>query len=151
MVELNDLWLDNDAANEALNALEKKAPKQFNAILGLLGKGMKPQVLGDFLQENKIERAAIKSLQGKGLLRVYEEQVSRFVSTEGQGGAYDLNAAQSKARESIFEGFEANKPVLLFGVTGSGKTLLYIEAAKVQIKAGKQVLFWYPKLRSPKI
>ena len=146
IVELNDLWLDNDAANEALNALEKKAPKQFNAILGLLGKGMKPQVLGDFLQENKIERAAIKSLQGKGLLRVYEEQVSRFVSTEGQGGAYELNAAQYKARESIFEGFEVNKPVLLFGVTGSGKTLLYIEAAKVQIKAGKQVLFLVPEV-----
>lgn len=146
MVELNDLWLDNDAANDALNALEKKAPKQFNAILGLLGKGMKPQVLGDFLKEYNTERSVIKSLQTKGLLRVFEEQVARFMQTEGQGGAYTLNAAQAKARESIFEGFELNKPVLLFGVTGSGKTLLYIEAAKAQIKAGKQVLFLVPEV-----
>ncbi len=73
MVELNDLWLDNDAANEALNALEKKAPKQFNAILGLLGKGMKPQILGDFLKEYNTERSVIKALQSKGLVRIFEE------------------------------------------------------------------------------
>lgn len=146
MVELNDLWLDNDTANEALNTLEKKAPKQFSAILGLLGKGMKPQVLGDFLKEYNTDRTVMRTLQGKGLLRIYEEQVSRFVSTEGLGGIYELNSAQSQARASIFEGFELKKPVLLFGVTGSGKTLLYIEAAKEQIKEGKQVLFLVPEV-----
>ena len=146
MVELNDIWLDNDAANEALNALEKKAPKQFNAILGLLGKGMKPQILGDFLKEYNTERTVIKSLQSKGLVRIFEEQVSRFVSTDGHGQSYELNDAQSKARDAIFAGFKQNKPVLLFGVTGSGKTLLYIEAAIEQIKAGKQVLFLVPEV-----
>ncbi len=146
MVELNDLWLDNDAANEALNALEKKAPKQFNAILGLLGKGMKPQVLGDFLKEYNTDRTVMRALQSKGLLRIYEEQVARFVSTEGLGGVYQLNEAQTQAKESIFEGFQLKKPVLLFGVTGSGKTLLYIEAAKEQIREGKQILFLVPEV-----
>ena len=146
MVELNDLWLDNDAANEALNALEKKAPKQFNAILGLLGKGMKPQVLGDFLKEYNTDRTVMRALQSKGLLRIYEEQVARFVTTEGLGGVYQLNEAQTQAKESIFEGFQLKKPVLLFGVTGSGKTLLYIEAAKEQIREGKQILFLVPEV-----
>lgn len=146
MVELNDLWLDNDAANEALNALEKKAPKQFNAILGLLGKGMKPQVLGDFLKEYNTDRTVMRALQSKGLLRIYEEQVARFVSTEGLGGVYQLNEVQTQAKESIFEGFQLKKPVLLFGVTGSGKTLLYIEAAKEQIREGKQILFLVPEV-----
>lgn len=146
MVELNDLWLDNDTANDALNALERKAPKQFNAILGLLGKGMKPQVLGDFLKEYNTDRAVMRTLQSKGLLRIYEEQVARFVSTEGLGGVYQLNEAQTQAKVSIFEGFQLKKPVLLFGVTGSGKTLLYIEAAKEQIREGKQILFLVPEV-----
>ncbi len=145
-IELNPLWLDNDAANEALNALEKKAPKQLQAILALLGKGMQPQVLADICKAYSIERGVFKSLQSKGLLRIYEEQVSRYESTDGQGNTYILNAAQEKAKEEIFEGLQLQLPVLLFGITGSGKTLLYIEAAKKYIQEGKQVLFLVPEV-----
>jgi len=56
----------------------------------------------------------------------------------------DLTDAQSKAMKTI----EAHKPqpVILHGVTGSGKTRVYMELAKKQLERGKNVLILYPEI-----
>jgi len=146
MIELTDLWLDQEAAHEVLNVLEKKSPKQFHAVLALLGKGMKPQVLSDFLKEYQIQRSVITALSGKSLVRVYQEEVGRYVSSEGQNSGVTLSPEQIIADQAIQEHFRENRPVLLYGVTGSGKTLLYVESAKRILADGKQVLFLVPEV-----
>lgn len=145
-IELTDLWLDQDAANEVLNVLEKKSTRQFTAILALLGRGMQPQVLPDFLKEYQIDRSVVSALKGKGLVRIYEEQVGRYVSSEGQNQSIQLTECQTVADDAIQMGFQQKKPVLLYGVTGSGKTLLYVESAKRALADGKQVLFLVPEV-----
>lgn len=57
-----------------------------------------------------------------------------------------LSDAQQEAYRQIREGFERNKPVLLRGVTGSGKTELYIKAAMEAVSKGGNVLYLVPEI-----
>lgn len=58
----------------------------------------------------------------------------------------DLSLAQKKAYQGILEGFSKRKPVLLNGVTGSGKTEIYIKAAKDVLKEGQNILYLVPEI-----
>ena len=57
-----------------------------------------------------------------------------------------LTEAQQKAYSQIKEGFEAKKPVMLHGVTGSGKTEIYIKTAYESLSNGKNVLYLVPEI-----
>ena len=57
-----------------------------------------------------------------------------------------LTDAQQKAYNKITEGFEAQKPVMLHGVTGSGKTEIYIKAAHEALAKGRNVLYLVPEI-----
>ena len=57
-----------------------------------------------------------------------------------------LTEAQQKAYKQIQERFEAHKPVMLHGVTGSGKTEIYIKAAHEALTKGRNVLYLVPEI-----
>lgn len=59
---------------------------------------------------------------------------------------FTLSAAQTKAYEEIHKAFEKHNPVLLQGVTGSGKTELHIALAKEALTRGKNVLYLIPEI-----
>ena len=58
----------------------------------------------------------------------------------------ELSSAQEKALEDILKGFSENKPVLLHGVTGSGKTEIYMKLAQDCMKEGRNVLYLVPEI-----
>ena len=57
-----------------------------------------------------------------------------------------LSEAQKIAYEGIQSGFKASRPVLLHGVTGSGKTEIYISLAQETIRSGRNVLYLVPEI-----
>lgn len=59
---------------------------------------------------------------------------------------FALSGPQKEALEKIKESFAAGKPVLLHGVTGSGKTEIYETLALETLKQGRNVLYMVPEI-----
>ena len=82
---------------------------------------------------------AVYSLESVGT------QVEADVEAPASSG-FSLSAAQKEALTSIRDGFSSGKPVLLDGVTGSGKTEIYISLALDAISKGRNVLYMVPEI-----
>jgi len=93
----------------------------------------------------------IRFLEKKGLILTGEETVIRDpisdFSPEGTQ-APSLTPEQKKAWDVINRELNSAKPkpIMLRGITGSGKTELYLKAAEETVKAGKQALILVPEI-----
>ena len=69
-----------------------------------------------------------------------------FPESESQEDTIVLSDHQSKAYQEAKAAFRKGKPVLLHGVTGSGKTELYIKLALETLRNGRNVLYLVPEI-----
>ncbi len=142
-----------DAAPDpaALAKLEKRAPRQF-AILSLLAAAADLRMAVAYLGEGNA--AALKSMEKAGLLRLEAEEVRRDPEADNQEEFIEskplvLNPGQATALESVLQAVAnpaSSKPILLLGVTGSGKTEVYLQAAQRALDLGKTVLVLVPEI-----
>lgn len=137
--------------HEALNTLEKKAFKQAEALLYFLHlqKG-KTEAVSGWIKKSELlkksENAAISALVKKSILIEEEFEVGRLLFEKSNSTNKALSAAQQKAYAETKTAFENNKTVLLHGVTGSGKTEIYIQLIKDTLEQNKTVLFLIPEI-----
>ena len=147
-VFLTDQYQQEEQLKTLFEILEK-APKQLHLLLTYLHlvKTEKNVLQGDLLKHANASQPQLKALCEKGVFEVKKLEVDRL-QTEYKGELIEnvLSKIQQKAYEEIQSGFAEKKPVLLKGITGSGKTHIYFQLIKDCIQQGKQALYLLPEI-----
>ena len=90
--------------------------------------------------------SSLKTLIKNGILEEYKIIISRFEEMEGSEEEIVLSPQQLSAQQEIKTQFEEKNTVLLHGITGSGKTELYVTLIKEALEGGSQVLLLLPEI-----
>ncbi len=97
----------------------------------------------------KLKSRKIRGLVEKGYLEIYEIPRLRKINLTTEDIAnYALTPLQERVTEGIWEKVKSFtfQPILLYGITGSGKTLVYLELIKRVLAEGKNVLVLLPEI-----
>lgn len=119
---------------------------KFNAsqekILELLkeNKKVKKEVL------NKISVSSVNTLLKKNILLEEKEENYRYNLINEEKIKFNLNEEQQKVYKEIFNFINTNETFLLYGVTGSGKTNVYMKVIEDVIKKNKTAILLVPEI-----
>lgn len=147
-VKLSQEYGTDEDINSILDKLNSAKKQQHLLLTYLHLKENNPIVLKkNLLDESQSSATILSELVKKGILEVYDYEISRFNYGETDlESAYSLNPFQQKALTEIKEQFQSKDTTLLFGVTSSGKTEIYIQLIKEAIAESKQVLYLLPEI-----
>ncbi len=143
-----------DYPHESLDVLFKdyklKSQKQKDILSYLLTKNIFEIRLADLLKETGSSSQAVTSLAQKNLLTLKQTEVYRNVKNDFSEAEkeFTLNPEQEIVLEKINSSLlkKEYKPFLLFGVTGSGKTQVYIEAIKTCLSENRSAIVLVPEI-----
>lgn len=148
-VRLHPKYDNENGLKELLETL-KNAHKQREVVLKyfqLKASTKKPISVKQLSESAETSASIIKSLIDKEIFEEYYLQTDRtdFLAENLQKEII-LSEAQNKALEEIKQSFETKNTTLLFGVTSSGKTEVYIQLIKEYLQKGRQVLYLLPEI-----
>lgn len=150
-VRLTGTYREETRLQELMDRLTKRAYKQLEVLLAYLTLGGDCDndiKASELLKKADANSSVLKAMADKGIFEVYEHQVSRLKDFKAQTptSSIQLTEAQQRAFNEVHDGFESDQPVLLHGVTSSGKTEIYIKLIQEAIDEGKQVLYLLPEI-----
>lgn len=139
--------ITDSGAQENIDTLAQRAPRQAELLEALIdagGDGLDADLLTDTLPT---WRRAAKRLGEKGLLSIFEVRAEDFDErlVSEQSPDLTLNADQERALE-ILRASDQFGVFLLDGVTGSGKTEVYLQRVRNILEQGRQVLILVPEI-----
>ena len=158
-IRLTPQYQSATALHIALNVLSR-AKKQLDAFVEYLALSGWDQIeensatnLNEITREELMNVSGastltIKELEKRQMLETYEVEVGRL----NHGGEYHpeliqpLSPAQQKAHDEILFSMLKKNVTLLHGVTGSGKTEIYIHLIKLALERKEQVLYLLPEI-----
>jgi len=133
-----------------LESFSKKAPKQA-LLLGILMKSLEPLPVPDLLEEGGASSGSLKALVDGGWITISERRAG-FPLGSGEkilpGKIPDLNPDQKRVVDAVLDSLGEGhaKPFLLHGVTGSGKTEVYLRILGRVLEAGRGAIVLVPEI-----
>ncbi len=141
-------YLSEDALSQLFNDW-KGAPKQMDLLLAYLHlqKTAGDVVQAELLKKANASAAQLKGLCDKNILLVEKRAIDRIPTLPKEVIIdFTLSGKQQSCLDALVQQFEKKNVCLLHGVTGSGKTQLYIKLMETSFNAGKQVLYLLPEI-----
>lgn len=148
-VKLHTKYTSEESLQQLLDSLNR-AKKQREVILTLFSISAttkKPITVKELTKQSKASSAVIKALIDKEILSAYYIQQDRIAYNGDETEASkSLNEYQAEAYETIETAFKTQDVCLLYGITSSGKTEVYVKLIEEIIKTGKQILYLLPEI-----
>lgn len=147
-VILHPVYNNEDKLAGLLNT-PNRAAKQMELLLSFLHL---QKTEGDVIQSVLLKKAGataaqLKGLVEKGILLVEKRPVDRIKAMPKNVDIdFEFSGAQQQASDKVTAAFETKQVCLLHGVTGSGKTQVYVKLIEKYFREGKQVLYLLPEI-----
>jgi primosomal protein N' (replication factor Y) (superfamily II helicase) len=126
-----------------------RAPKQLELLMAYTELSIKQGIVRqqDLVERTNANAAQVKALADKGIFIIEEVDTDRLIyAAVKEQKEVVFTEAQQAAYDSLNEGLKEKAVAVLHGVTGSGKTLLYVHKIKECIAAGKQAILLLPEI-----
>ncbi|MCG8311010.1 MAG: primosomal protein N' [Cytophagales bacterium] len=153
-LRLKKHWLEDRYLKELMSELERR-PKQLDVLMAYLNlvpvyNDKKLNTDGarkkDILAHD-ISPSSLKTLEKNGVFESYRKIVPRFsLPSSDNNYSVNLTEIQEKANSEILAKLETHQTVLLHGITGSGKTEMYIALIRQVLDHGEQALYLLPEI-----
>ena len=136
---------------EELEKLRRRAPRQAE-LLDAISKLSGPILASELLRQTSLDNQTLRALEKRGYVELKEEAVSRdphaheqFVPTTSLHLNQEQETALSVLKQALTEP-ENSRPILLHGVTGSGKTEIYLQGIRIALEQGKTAIVLVPEI-----
>ena len=128
-----------------------KSQEEIIAFIKTHKKSHKTQILEELLTKKELKKkdcnsTSIRELKKLELITEERKVVRKKTAKKIASTSKTLNSEQKKAYDQIVSSLNTAQTILLYGVTGSGKTLVYIELIKEVLKANKTALLLVPEI-----
>lgn len=148
LVQLAALAVEPEEALAKMERKKKSAPRQYDAVAYLAKYG--ESTVQDLCYYTGVTRRSVARLEQQGLLRLSSREEYRISRRDYAAAAEEirLNDEQQQAYQEILAQTRSGQPgvTLLQGVTGSGKTLVYISLAQTLLQEGRSVMILVPEI-----
>ena len=141
--------MSNEQTLDYINNNKIKSEKQQRILMYLIKNGQTLQ--SELIEKTETSRAIVKTLEKNGFLKLQEQKVVRnpllnknITRTKNLQFTTEQQLAYSKIADSIER--KEFKKYLLYGVTGSGKTEIYLQLIEKIVEQGKSAIMLVPEI-----